>query len=137
MARYRQPRRLNLVSSFMLLSLLVLVYVAWCFGPVYLNAWTVDHLLTEAASSTYRISHYAEPERSQGLKQLLDQTRAAIQTQAQVTDPDLALNLDLDGDLATVSADYSVVVPLQFTARSRRLQFHRQARANIKTVKWE
>lgn len=136
MASYGQPRRLNAVTVFMLLCVAAGAYWMWRFFPVYFDGWTVDHELHEAASACYKLSHLNDSEKSKQLKALVDKTRADIVQQAHVTDPDLAVNLDIDGDTATLSADYSVVVTHPFIDKTTTLHFHKVDTADIKRVNW-
>jgi hypothetical protein len=137
MASYGQPRRLNAVSITMILIGLAAGYWVWRFFPAYFDGWSVDHVLKEAASKTYRLNMLGEPGRSQALKELVDKTRADIMKQGNITDPDLVVNLDLDGNNVAVSADYNVVITHPMTARTTTLHFHKSETANIKRVNWE
>lgn len=137
MARYGQPRRLNVVTASMLLAALGAGYWMWRFFPAYWDGWTVDHLLREAASSTYKLVRLREPLRSKELKALVDKTRADIIQQANVSDPDLAVNLDLQDDQVVVSADYSVVVTHPLVDKTTTLRFHKLASESVKKVNWE
>ncbi len=137
MVRYGQPRRLNVVTFVMLLMGLAAGYWVWRFFPSYFDGWTVDHLLKEAASSTYRINRFSEPDRTKQLKALVDKTLSDIRKQANVTDPDLVVNLDIDGNNVAVSADYSVVITHPLITHTTTLHFHRSEAADIKKVNWE
>ena len=134
---YGQSRRFNSVIVVMLLMVLAGAYWVWRFFPAYFDGWSVDHLLKEAASSTYRLNRLGEPERTKQLKALVDKTRADIIKQANVTDPDLTVNLDIDGDNVAVSADYRVEVTHVLTSKTSTLHFHKSERADIKKVNWE
>ena len=137
MASYGQPRRLNSVTLAMLLVGLAAGYWVWRFFPAYFDAWTVDHLLKEAASSTYRLNRLKEPERTKALTELADKVRADIQKKANVTDPDLQVNLDIDGDNCAVTADYHVVVTHPIGSYTTTLHLHRSEKADIKKVNWD
>lgn len=137
MASYGQPRRLNTVTVFMIILALAAGYWMWRFFPAYFDSWTVDHLLREAASSTYKLSHLNEPLRSKELKALLDKTRKEIIEQANVTDPDLTVNLDLQDDVVVVSADYSVIVTHPIIDKTTTLRFHKSETESVKKVNWE
>jgi len=137
MASYGQPRRLNSVTAIMILMGLAAGYWVWRFFPVYFDGWSVDHLLKEAASSTYRLNRLNEPERTKQLKELVDKTRGDIIKQGNVTDPDLTVNLDIDGNNVAVSADYNVVVTHPLTSKTTTLHFHKSEAADIKKVTWE
>jgi hypothetical protein len=137
MVAYGQPRRVNVVTLTLLGLLLAGGYWMWRFFPVYFEAWTVDHVLKELASAMYRANRLNEPERSKTMKALVDKARADIVRQANVTDPDLTVNLEIDDTSATVSADYSAVVTHPAIARTTTITFHRQETANIKPVVWE
>ena len=112
-------------------------YWLWRFFPVYFDGWSVDHVLKEAASKTYRMNQLKEPERTKALTDLVDKTRADVIKQGNVTDPDLKVNLDIDGDNAAVSADYRVVVTHPVINKTTTLHFHKSETANIKRVNWE
>lgn len=131
------PRRFNTVTVIMLLMTAAAGYWLWRFFPVYFDGWSVDHVLKEAASKTYRMNQLKEPERTKALTELVDKTRADVIKQGNVTDPDLKVNLDIDGDNAAVSADYSVVVTHPVINKTTTLHFHKSETANIKRVNWE
>jgi len=137
MASYGQPRRLNAVTITMILLGLAAGYWVWRFFPAYFDGWSVDHLLKEAASKTYRINMLGEPERGKQLKILVDKTREDIIKQGNVTDPDLVVNLDLDGNNVAVSADYNVVITHPGISKTTTLHFHKSEAADIKRVNWE
>jgi hypothetical protein len=137
MADYGQPRRFNAVTGIMLLLALAAGYWMWRFFPAYFDGWTVDHILKEAASATYKLSRLGEPERTKRLKALLDKTRADIIKQGNVTDPELTVNLDLDSANVVVSAEYSVVISHPVLNKTTMLHFKKSETADVKKVKWE
>jgi hypothetical protein len=112
-------------------------YWLWRFFPAYFDGWTVDHILAEAASQTYRLNRMQEPERTKELTALVDKTRERIARQASVGDPELVVNLDLEGDKVTVSADYKVVITHLLVEKTTTLRFHRHQSADVKRVRWE
>lgn len=131
------PRRFNTVTMMMLLLALAAGYWVWRFFPAYFDGWSVDHLLKEAASKTYKLNQRQEPDRTKLLTELVDKTRADIAKQGNVTDPDLKVNLDIEGENVAVSADYSVIVTHPFINKTTTLHFHKSETANIKRVNWE
>jgi hypothetical protein len=135
--RYGQPRRLNAVTFVMILIGLAAGYWVWRFFPAYFDGWNVDHTLKEAASETYKLNRMQEPERTKVLKELVDRTLANIRKQGSVTDPDLSVNLDIDGDKVAVTADYHVEITHPLITRTTMLHFHKTETANIKKVNWE
>ncbi len=139
MATYGQPRRFNAVTITMLLLAAAGGYWLWRFFPAYFDAWTVDHLLKEAASKTYRLNRLNEPDRTKELKALVEKTRLDIMKQANVTDPELDVTLDIpdDGKNCAVSADYSVIVTHPMVTTTTKLHFHRTEQADITRVRWE
>lgn len=137
MATYGQPRRINTVTISMLLMGLVAGYCVWRFFPAYFDGWSVDHILKEAASKTYRLNRLQEPGRTAQLTDLVEKTKAEIRKQANVTDPDLEVSLDIVGDKAAVSADYRVVVTHAIGTYTTTLHFHKTEDADIKKVSWE
>ena len=137
MASYGQPRRLNAVTFVMILMALAAGYWVWRFFPVYFDGWSVDHLLKEAASKTYRLNRLNEPERTKELTALVNKTKADIAKQGNVTDPDLLVNLDIEGNNVAVSADYKVIVTHPYINKTTTLHFHKSETADIKKVNWE
>ncbi len=131
------PRRFNSVTAILLLMALGAGYWVWRFFPAYFDGWSVDHLLKEAASKTYKLNQRQEPDRTKLLTELVDKTRADIVKQGNVTDPNLKVNLDIDGDNVAVSADYSVIVTHPLVNKTTTLHFHKSEDANIKKVNWE
>ncbi len=131
------PRRFNSVTIVMILMALAGGYWVWRFFPAYFDGWSVDHVLKESASKTYRLNRLSDPERTKELTDLVDKTRADIIKQGNVTDPDLKVNLDIEGDKAVFSADYSVVITHPLTTKTTTLHFHKSEDANIKKVNWE
>ena len=138
MANYG-PRKFNSVTLVMILLALAAGYWVWRFFPAYFDGWSVDHLLKEAASRTYRLNQLNEPQRTNELKAMLDKTRADIIKQGNVTDPDLTVNLDVaaDNNSVAVSADYHVVVTHPLINKTTTLHFHKTETADIKKVNWE
>ena len=137
MATSYGPRKLNAVTVVMILMALAAGYWVWRFFPVYFDGFTVDHLLKEAASRTYRLNMLNEPERTKQLKALVDKTRADIHKQANVSDPDLLVDLNIDGNNVAVSADYNVIVTHPLVRYTTTLHFHKSEAADIKRVNWE
>jgi hypothetical protein len=137
MVSYGQPRRLNAFTVTLLILFLAGGYWLWRFFPAYFDAWTVDHVLKEAATSVYNVSRMREPERTQRLKEIADKARADAIKLGHVTDPDLNVELNLDGDKATVRAEYQVIVTHPYIHRTTTLRFVRTAQSNVKRVDWE
>lgn len=134
---YGKPRRLNAVSAMFILLVIAFGYWMWRFFPSYFNAWTVDHILSESASEVYRANRLNEPERTNTLHEIIDKAKADIIHKANVHDPDLTVNLDIDGNNAKVSADYSVVITHPMVTRTTTLHFVRSETADIKRVNWD
>jgi hypothetical protein len=139
MVAYGQPRRLNALTVSLLLVAAGSGYWLWRFAPAYVDAWSVDHVLKQTAVAVYQANMLAEPGRTQALHELADKARADIVSQAGVRDPELQVNLDVDEShhVATVSADYHVVITLPGIDRTTALHFQRARSANIERVKWE
>jgi hypothetical protein len=131
------PRRLNAVSLFLVLIALAAGYWLWRFFPVYFDGWTVEHTLKDAASQTYRVARIAEPTRTQQLKAIVDKAREDIIKLGHVDDPDLTVNLELDGNDVAVTADYSVVVTHPGINKTTTVHFHKREKASVKRVEWE
>jgi hypothetical protein len=134
---YGQPRRLNAVSVTLLILGVLAAYWFWRFFPFYFDAWSVDHILREAAAQTYHANRLGDTQRMDQLKQLVDTARKNIIKQVGIHDPDLLVDLNVDGDKALITADYSVTVTHPGVTYVTHLHFHREATANIKFVKWD
>lgn len=137
MVSYGQPRRFNILTATMLLVVLAVGYWFWRFFPAYFDGWNVDHVLREAVSSTYRVMRIREPERTKRLKEIVDKARADVIKMGNVTDPDLIVNLNLDGDKATMTADYHVVITHPHLTRITTLHFVKAETTSVKKVDWE
>ena len=129
------PRRLNSFTIGMVLVMAVVGYGFWLFFPVYWDSLTVEHLASEAAAAVYKINNFNEPERTNGLTALLENTKA--QVVEVVKDPDTLINLDITNDKVVLSAEYNVVVVHPWFNKKTHLHFRKTANADIKKVKWE
>jgi len=134
---YRQPRRLNIVTIAMFLALAGAGYWMWVFFPVYWDAWTVDHQLREAAALCYRINLQSEPGRSTELQKLLKKVQADSARLAHITDPDLDVSLEIEGDILLLHATYKVDVRHPIGNFVTHLSMRRTEKANLKRVSWD
>ena len=137
MASYGTPRRINAVSVTLILCALGVAYWFWLFFPVHFDSWSVDHILKESASQTYQTQRLMESQRMEQLKLIVDGARTKIVKQVGIADPELSVNLNVDGDKATMTADYSVVVTHPWINKRTTMRLHREETANIKAVKWD
>jgi hypothetical protein len=137
MASYGGPRRINAVSIVLVLLAAAGGYWMWRYFPVYFDAWSVDHILKEAASETYRANRLNEGSRMEQLKLIVDGAKAKIIKQVGIHDPELTVDLNVDGDKATMTADYTVRVTHPVIDKTSKIHFHREEQANIKFVKWD
>ncbi len=104
--------------------------------PLYFDAWTVDHALKEGVSSVYSAKSLREPDRTTQLNNISEKARREIIEQAGISDPELQVNLDMEDDVATMTAaDYTVTIehpgdrqihPPPFSPRSQRQHQGRQ-----------
>jgi hypothetical protein len=137
MATYGQPRRFNALTVVLLLGAGAFGYWMWRFFPVYFDAWSVDHILREGAASTYLINRLGEPARTTALKGVVDKARLEVVGRVGIHDPELRVDLNIDDDRATMSADYSVVVTHPWVDYRSTMHLHRERAANIANVKWD
>jgi hypothetical protein len=137
MVQYGSPRRLNAVSFTLILLVCGVAYWFWRFFPVHFDAWSVDHILKESANSTYQTQKLVDAQRMEQLKQIADNARDRIVKQVGILDPELTVNLNVDGDLATLTADYSVLVTHPWVGKTTTMHLHREQTANLKLIKWE
>ena len=135
---YGQPRRFNAVTLTLLLMMAAAGYWMWRFFPVYLDAWTVDHVLKETASALYRLNRSPpSSERDDSMRELLDKAKADIRKQANITDPDLTVAANIEGDKAVLSAMYTVSVTHPILDKVTTLHFKREEDADLKRVDWD
>lgn len=137
MANYRQPRRLNSVSIFMLLAALAGGYWMWVFFPVYWDAWTVDHQLREGASELYKLNLLAEPERTKQMQKLLKKVQSEAIRLGHITDPDFEVILEMEGDNVLMMGEYTVKVRHPVGNYTTVIHFRRSEKANVKKVSWD
>jgi len=134
---YGAPRRLNAVSVTLLILGAAAAYWFWRFFPSYFDAWSVDHILKDAASQTYHANRLTDSQRMEQLKKIVDDARGKIVKQVGIRDPELTVDLNIEGDKALMTADYSVTVTHPGVSYVTHLHFHREETANIKFVKWD
>jgi len=134
---YAKPSRFNSVTITLLLLAIAGGYWMWRFFPAYFDAWSVDHLLKEASSTMYRLNRLKEPLRTTEMKKSLDKLRVDIMKKGNVTDPDLDVQLEIDGNLATVTATYQLTVVLAPSNKKVVLHMNRRETANVKAVNWD
>jgi len=134
---YKQPRRINAVSVTLVLLLAAGGYWFWKFFPVYFEAWAVDHALKENVTRVYKIMQMGEPDRTTELTKLVETAKTDIKKKAGVKDPNVVVNLNIDGPAATMTADYKVTVTHEWFNKTTRLELHRTAVSDIKRVDWD
>jgi hypothetical protein len=134
---YGKPRRLNSVSITLILIGLAFAYFMWIFFPAYLDAWTVDHTLREAASKVYRANRLSEPDRTQTLNDIVNTARSDLKKRVGITDPDLTVSLEILENDASMTAEYKVIISHPVTTKRTTLHFKRTEHADIKAVKWD
>ena len=135
--RYGAPRRLNWVTGLMLLGVAAAAYWFWKFFPSQFDAWTVDHILKEAASQVYKVNLLGEPARTENLREIVDKAKLQIQKRVGIRDPELLVNLNIDDQKATMSAEYSVKITHPYLERVTKMHYLREKSADIKFIKWE
>jgi len=129
------PRSFNIVSFVLLLMMAGGGYWVWKFFPVYFTAWEVDHVLADGASASYKVSRQGEPLRSKSKQELIERMRKQV-VELGVTDPEMTVDLEFDGETANVTCDYTVVVNHPVGDKVTVMEMHRAATADIKRVDW-
>lgn len=130
------PRSFNIVTLMLLLCIAGAGYWIWKFFPVYFTGWQVDHVLADGASRTYKVSRLNEPGRSQALHDLEDDLRKKV-VELGITDPEMGLDIAIDGDRVDVRCDYSVVVQHIVKNKQTVVNLHRVATGDLKRVDWD
>jgi hypothetical protein len=129
------PRSFNLFSLFLLLCFAAGGYWTWKFFPHYFRAFQVDHILSEGANRSYKISRMREPLQSQSKQSLIEEMRKRV-VELGVTDPEMTVGLDFEGEKVTATSDYTVVVAHVIEGKFTVIPFHRTATADLKKVDW-
>ena len=130
-----EPRRLNFVTLLLCAGLAAGGYWMWKFFPVYWTGWQVDHLLAEAGAETYQIARMQSPERERRKLQIEEQTRDKVAALG-IDDPELKVAIAIEGDSATVTADYEAVVKHPIGGKQSVITLHRSAVTDLKRVRW-
>jgi hypothetical protein len=130
------PRSFNIVTFLMLVCLAGAGYWIWKFFPVYFTAWQVDHVLSDGASRAYKVNRLNEPARSQGKQDLVEDLRRKVVSMG-ILDPEMALEVELDGDTVYVTCDYSVVVQHPVKNKQTVMTLHRKVTGDLKRVDWD
>jgi hypothetical protein len=134
---YQKPRRLNAVSGTLIALALLFGYWMWRFFPVYFDAWTVDHILIDIGAQVYNANRLGEPARTDTLRDLLEKAKLDMRKKADVTDPDLSVSMNIDGDNCVLTADYIVKVTHPLVASQTVMHMHREEKADVKRVDWD
>jgi hypothetical protein len=115
MARYKRPRRLNVVSLLIFGALAAGVYAAVVFGPHYYRSYEVREILGDAASHLA-----ARPgQDTYDLRYKVEQRIRA----AGVEDPAVRVDFDVTEARVTALAEYEVIVEHPLTHRTTTLRF--------------
>jgi hypothetical protein len=130
------PRSFNIVTFLMLLTIAAAGYWVWKFFPVYFTAWQVDHVLADGASRSYQMSRMREPFQSKEKAVLIESMRKKIVALG-IVDPEMTVDIEIEGQEATVTCDYSVVVSHPVADKVTLMSMHRMATGDLKKVVWD
>jgi hypothetical protein len=121
MARYQQPRRINIVSLILLLAVGGGIYATVQFGPAYWRMWQVKEILSDTASR-----FMSNPTLAKGDGRYLSDIRdqAADRVRALVRDTKATVSLALEGGEVKVAASYAEVVKHPYVAKITVLRFN-------------
>ena len=136
LVRSQHGRVSILLTLIILLILGSLGYTVWRFVPVYLGAWEVDSVLATQVAQVYRINRLNEPRRSEAEHTLVDETRTKIEALG-ISDPELAVTLDYQGESVLMRCDYRIELRHPFLLRPTQLQMHRSAKSDLRSLAWE
>ena len=129
------PRRFNLFTVFLLFLFVAGGYWTWQFFPHYFRGWQVDHGLADGASRSYKLSRMREPLQSTSKAQLIEEMRKKV-VELGITDAEMTVGLDFEGQQVTASCDYTVVVNHPVADKVTVLTMHRTAVGDLKRVDW-
>jgi|SRR5579871_3135292 len=129
------PRRINFVTLLLLVAAASGGYWMWKFFPHYYRSWQVDNALADAAAHVYQLAQLAEPNRSQAVAELREQTRAKVVSLG-VDDPEMGLRIEIVDKNAIATCDWTVVVRHALVDKQSVLRFHKTASADLKRVDW-
>ena len=124
MGRYKSPRKINFISSIVILACLGGLYSVVRFGPVYYRKWQAKSVLSEAASKA--VSKRVFNERIGGgqenLQEIVEWSEDRIRKLG-VTDATLAVTISDKGDAIQAQAQYTERIKHPFVKKITTLYF--------------
>lgn len=111
---YNKPRRLNLVSFFVLLVVLAAAYAGWKFGPVYWQARKVDEALDEVKMSGATFYRMNPDVRQAEADKILARSIARIHELGVKDEPDQPIQVWFSPNFEKLQAKYMVIVKHPF-----------------------
>jgi hypothetical protein len=129
MARYKRPKKLNLVSLLLALLGLALLYAGVMAGPCYWRRWQVKRVLDDTAMKIYRFRrdpHGATFENAR--------SRAAEQIRGLgVRDPSLRIFIEQSPSEIRVGAEYRELIQHPLVDKVTTLNFKPEARVPVES----
>jgi hypothetical protein len=127
MSMYKQPRRINLVSTFLTLLVVAGIYAGWKFIPVYYQAWKVDDVLEEVRFQAADVRGGAISYGAQ--REMADKIQAAVLAKVRelgiVDQPDFPIEVAFTDGFAQLYVRYRVVVRHLLVKKTTTLEFKR------------
>lgn len=130
------PSSFNFVTFLLLVAAAAATYWVWLYFPHYYNAVKVKDELAKEANQVYKMNIVREPDRTLELRKIVETTKNNVRTITGTLDPNLEIELDLDGDDANLSADWTMEIH-HLGNKVSRLHFHRMYKFDLKLIQWD
>lgn len=130
---YKKPRKINLVSTVLILIAVGGAYSAWKFGPIYWKKYKVEEVLGSAKSAAEgtRIDRLNPAGQSKEEDRIVEVATNHI-IELGITPEEHGLQVYFTEGYRSINADYTVIVQHPF-GKSTKLDF--RLRANIRSSK--
>ena len=93
-------------------------------------------MLHDGAMRTYKIQRLDEPMRSQERQKLVETMREKV-VGLGVDDPEMSVDLEVEGEEVTVTCDYAVEVHHPVAEKISVIVMHRKSHGDLKRVDWD
>ena len=107
---YNKPRRLNLVSFFLLVLVAAGVYLGYKFVPVYWQARKVDQELDEIKMRGATMYRMKEDVKMQTAEQIVNASLARLYEMGIEDTPDQPVQVWFEPDFSALNARYQIIV---------------------------
>ena len=127
---YKQPKRVNFVSFFLMLLGLGLSYSVFKFGPPYYRKWKTQTILSESAVRVYPKRFLSGDGESEFFNKLRQETEKQLR-EVGIEDPRLQVSISKTSQEIEARAEYEERIQHPFIGKSTVLHFRPFSRIKI------